>query len=54
MYILFALTTVVFTIILIFNKYSFGDISNIHSKSEKVCGVCFLVTKNVAEKVRKS
>ena len=26
----------------------------IHSKSEKVCGVCFSVTKKSAEKVRKS
>ena len=27
---------------------------DIHSKSEKVCGVCFSVTKKSAEKVRKS
>ena len=27
---------------------------SIHSKSEKVCGVCFSVTKKSAEKVRKS
>ena len=26
----------------------------IHSKSEKLCGVCFSVTKKSAEKVRKS
>ena len=28
--------------------------SSIHSKSEKVCGVCFSVTKKSADKVRKS
>ena len=30
------------------------NLISIHSKSEKVCGVCFSVTKKSAEKVRKS
>ena len=37
-----------------FFKQEKTDGEGIHSKSEKVCGVCFSVTKESAEKVQKS
>ena len=35
-------------------NYKCSTYMTIHSKSGKVCGVCFSVTKKSAEKVRKS